>query len=212
MPETLLGDLVKRSRVFLEGREVLYEKPDFPASGIEIHYDVEDDPTQDFIYLHGVVVAEEGRAVEYKGFFADAQSKEREVASQILDFFKSKPDVPIYFYSSKEKTVMKQLLEKYPELDRDVFDDIFGETGRGIDLFRWIEQHSDWPLTSYGLKSICKHLGFAWSAEDAGGANSIIWMNEYLAGDASMKRKILEYNEQDCLATLALKNYLIRQG
>ena len=47
-------------------------------------------------------------------------------------------------------------------------------------------------------------------AEDAGGAASIVWMNEYLDGNTNMKKKILRYNEDDCRATYFLKNTLIK--
>lgn len=41
------------------------------------------------------------------------------------------------------------------------------------------------------------------------GAVSIVWMNAYLADDKTMKDKILQYNEDDCMATLFLKNKLM---
>jgi uncharacterized protein len=70
-------------------------------------------------------------------------------------------------------------------------------------------ENTDWPLSSYGLKPIAKLTGFSWSAEDAGGANSIAWYYNYLAGDDAQMQKILTYNEEDCKATAHIKEWFV---
>ena len=98
-------------------------------------------------------------------------------------------------------------MEKY-ELDGNIYDLVFGSGGSAIDMYQWIVENTDWPLTSYGLKPICKYTSFKWSADDAGGANSIAWYYEYLDGDNTMMEKILTYNKEDCMATAHLKQWL----
>ncbi|MCK5592136.1 MAG: ribonuclease H-like domain-containing protein, partial [Candidatus Pacebacteria bacterium] len=83
-----------------------------------------------------------------------------------------------------------------------------GPGGTAIDLYDWVVANTDWPLTSYGLKPICKYTGFQWSAEDAGGANSISWFSDYTDGKDEMMEKILTYNKEDCMATAHLKTWL----
>ena len=90
-----------------------------------------------------------------------------------------------------------------------MFENIFGENGTSIDLLKIINDKTDWPLTSYSLKDICRYLGFQWEAADAGGAASIVWMNDYLNGQKELKEKILQYNKDDCVATYYLKSKLI---
>lgn len=209
MPSELVDDLIRRAQIFFSGKESIRVKPSFPESDIEIHYDVEDDPTQDFVYLHGFLIVRRGFEPEYEAFFADSKDQEETVTQEVWKFLEGHRNTPIYYYSAKEPSTLKHLADKYPSVDRTLVEEIFGEDRMSCDLYRWIEEFTDWPLTSYGLKSICKHLGFNWSAEDAGGANSVVWINEYLKGQSEKKNKILEYNEEDCRATLFLKQKLM---
>ena len=181
----------------------------FPETHLEIHFDIEDDPTQDFVYLHGALLVEKGKEPEYIAFFADRRENEKLITEQLFAFFDKYPDTPIYHYGDYEKTTIKRLISKH-KLDTHIYDRLFTENGTAIDLCSLIATHTDWPLTSYGLKAICKFLGFQWDANDAGGATSIVWINEYLNGNMSMKEKILRYNEDDCRATYFLKNALIK--
>ncbi len=97
-----------------------------------------------------------------------------------------------------------RLQEKY-KLPEEPFEIL---KRNAVDMYKVITDYTDWPLTSYGLKSICKFIGFKWSSEDAGGANSIEWFSKFLQGDKKMLEKILKYNEEDCRATNYLKDYL----
>jgi len=209
MPSDLPVKAIERARIYIGGKPVIYQAMDFPDAEVELHFDIEDDPTQDFVYLHGVLLVEKGKEPEYHAFFADRFEDEKLITQQLFDFFDKYPNAPIYHYSDYEKTSLKRLISKHG-LDESVYERLFGEAGTAIDLYKFISKQTDWPLTSYGIKAICKYLGFKWDASDAGGAASIVWMNEYLAGKASMKEKILRYNEDDCQATYFLKNELIK--
>ncbi len=209
IPEDLPRKSILRAQIHLSGKPVIYQKIVFPDSAKEIHFDIEDDPTQDFVYLYGALLVEKGKTPEYHSFFAKSRDDERDITQQLFDFFDKHQDATIYHYSDYEKTTLKRLINKH-QLDPAVYDRLFGENGTAIDLYKLISKYTDWPLTSYGIKAICKFLGFKWDAADAGGAASIVWMNEYLAGNTSMKEKILRYNEDDCQATYFLKNELIK--
>ena len=206
MPNNLIKKAVERARLRIENKHILHEKIEFPDTPVEIHYDIEDDPTQDFVYLHGIALVEKGKEAEYIAFFADDFADEKKITIELLDFFRKYKDAPVYHY---EKTTLKRLLTKYNIDGWDVFENIFGENGTSIDLMKVINNKTDWPLTSYSLKDICRYLGFQWDAEDAGGAASIVWMNDYLNGQKELKDKILQYNKDDCVATYYLKSKLI---
>ncbi len=206
---TKLDDAIRRAKVMIAKKPQFYLMPKFPERNIELHYDVEDDPTQDFVYLHGFWIVERGKDPYYKAFFADSISEEGAITKELFEFLNTNHDASLFHYSSHEISILKHLARRYPEVDSSIIEHHFGEDGSAIDLYHWVEGNSDWPLTSYGLKAICKYLGFKWSADDAGGANSIVWMNAFLRGDATQKQKILKYNEDDCRATHFLKNRLI---
>ena len=72
-----------------------------------------------------------------------------------------------------------------------------------IDLyFDVIKRATEWPLYSQSIKAIAKHLGFQWRDTTPSGAASIEWYNRWIeTGDQAIKQRILDYNEDDCLAT-----------
>jgi predicted RecB family nuclease len=66
-----------------------------------------------------------------------------------------------------------------------------------------------WPTTSLSLKELAKFLGFKWRDTDPSGAGSIQWFHEWVeTGDDSIRRRILEYNEDDCRAMRVLVDAL----
>jgi predicted RecB family nuclease len=218
MRDELVKSLVTRAGLYVqekaEGNNEVYiirKTPDFPQTKKEIHYDIEDDPMNEFVYMHGFWIIEEGKEPYYHAIVATRDKTEEEITKELWAFFASNEGVPIYHYSGHEKHTCKKLMDKY-HLDPEVYDAVFGRGGTAIDLYDWIVANTDWPLTSYGLKPICKYTGFAWSAEDAGGANSISWFAEYMDGKDEMMEKILTYNKEDCMATAHLKEWLIENA
>lgn len=89
-----------------------------------------------------------------------------------------------------------EVLAKYESREFDLYHDL-------------VVAYSDWPTYSYGIKQIAKQIGFKWRDADPSGANSIAWYNEYLANpsNAAALTRILQYNEDDCRAMVALKDY-----
>jgi predicted RecB family nuclease len=65
------------------------------------------------------------------------------------------------------------------------------------------------PLYFYSLKDVGKYLGYTWDDPEAGGAESIIWYNNWLdkKDEAALKR-IIKYNEDDVRATMIIKEWL----
>jgi predicted RecB family nuclease len=72
-----------------------------------------------------------------------------------------------------------------------------------IDLyFDVIKKATEWPLYNQSIKAIAKYLGFQWRDATPSGAASIEWYNRWIeTGDPAIKQRILDYNEDDCLAT-----------
>jgi len=61
--------------------------------------------------------------------------------------------------------------------------------------------NTEWPTRSVGNKALAKHRGFRWRDADASGAASIAWFHEWQrTRDPAVRRRILEYNEDDCRA------------
>jgi predicted RecB family nuclease len=59
------------------------------------------------------------------------------------------------------------------------------------------------------MKTLAKYLGFSWRDTDPSGAASIEWFNQWIeTGDRTVKRRILDYNEDDCRAMQVLVDSL----
>ena len=59
---------------------------------------------------------------------------------------------------------------------------------------------------------MARYTGFQWQAEDAGGAASVVWYNDWIEkGDKKILQKILDYNKDDVVATLIVKDWLEKQ-
>jgi predicted RecB family nuclease len=81
-----------------------------------------------------------------------------------------------------------------------------------IDLFGSVRDHF---LCSRGkgLKTIAPVAGFHWRDPEASGENSMRWYRDAVgmdgaAPDAAQRRRLLEYNEDDVRATLALRHWM----
>ena len=70
------------------------------------------------------------------------------------------------------------------------------------------------PCYGRGLKDIAKCLGFAWRQEDVNALTSMVLYLQYVrfgkAADSN-RQKILDYNEDDCLATMHVFDWLLGQ-
>jgi len=69
------------------------------------------------------------------------------------------------------------------------------------------------PTLAYGLKPVSKFVGFEYSDEDPGGAQSIAWFEEYQqdpAKNAASRERILTYNREDCEATKLVHEWLAK--
>ncbi|MFH1738492.1 MAG: ribonuclease H-like domain-containing protein, partial [bacterium] len=53
--------------------------------------------------------------------------------------------------------------------------------------------------------TLAYYLGFNWRDTSPSGANSIEWYHRWIeSGDPSIRQRILDYNEDDCVATRVL--------
>ncbi|RMH35764.1 MAG: TM0106 family RecB-like putative nuclease [Nitrospirae bacterium] len=207
--EQSLRRMKQRAQVFLQGRPWIRPGYTFPDVEREIYFDIEDDPTQALTYLFGLLIVERGMPPQFKYFLARKPDEEERTVRAFWDFLNTTSDAVYYVYSHKERTTLKHLMERYA-LDPQIFE---AYVAREFDLYsRLVVEHSDWPTFSYSIKHIAKCIGFTWRDPDPSGANSIAWYNQYLANpsDERLLRRILEYNEDDCRAMLAIKEYFVR--
>ncbi|MFA5196840.1 MAG: TM0106 family RecB-like putative nuclease [Patescibacteria group bacterium] len=211
--EKTLAKIMVRADILANDKgPVVYDNITFPEVTYELFFDIEDDPTQDFVYLHGVY---ERNNETVKERFLDFTAKEctpkgeKEAWAGFWDYIHSLPqkDYAVYYYSPHEKTVYKKMQKLYPDVVSKEEVDDFYDSPNVIDLYQIVLKSTDWPLSSYGIKAIAVYLGFSWRDKDPSGANSIEWFNNYLkTKDKKDLQRILDYNEDDCKATMVVKD------
>ena len=214
LAETRLSKFLRRATILQKTKKpVAYEPIVFPKTSYELFFDIEDDPTQEFVYMHGVYERHNGKT-KYIHFTATELSDTAEKKAW-ADFWKyiaslPKDDFSVYYYSPHEKTTYKKLQKQYPDVISIEEVENFFNDPNVIDLYNdIILKNTDWPLGSYSLKAIATYLGFEWRDESPSGALSIEWFNQYLeTGDEEILKRILEYNEDDCKATMVMKDGL----
>ena len=199
-----------QARVLISKEPIILRKNEFPKVKNEIYFDIESDPTRGIDYLLGVLVKTNAKAT-YKYFLAggrDGGKEEEKIWREFLNFLEALDDFVIYHYSYYEKEVFDRLAKKYGislALESKFKD-------HTIDLHRVAVESMVLPLYFYSLKDIAKYLGFKWRAEDAGGAESVVWYGDWIdSGDKKILDKILAYNEDDVRATLFVKEWLEKQ-
>ncbi|MBI3955027.1 TM0106 family RecB-like putative nuclease, partial [Candidatus Gottesmanbacteria bacterium] len=213
LAETSLNTIKRRASIFSQTKKpVIYHPIPFPAVSKELFFDLEGDPTQGFIYLHGIYVRSD-HDEQYISFVAKdyTPKAEKEAWKKCISFIQSLPedDFCLYYYSHYEPTTYKLLQKQYTDVLSEKDIETLFDSKHAIDLYKVIRSNTDWPLYSYSLKEIAHFLNFNWRDKTPSGALSIQWFNEYLKDkDPDKLQRIIEYNEDDCKATMVVKDYL----
>lgn len=204
--EKTLLRLKERARVRLANQPHLRSGYSFPVVTKEIYFDIEDDPTQDFTYLYGLVERHATGASDFRYFLARHPNDEEQAVREFWQYLADNDDVVYYVYSAKERSSLRKLMQRY-DLETQIFEHYCEQE---YDLYTdLVVKYSDWPTYSYGIKQIAQIIGFRWRDADPSGANSIVWLNDYLADPTrtDVLQRILDYNEDDCYAMVAVKDY-----
>jgi predicted RecB family nuclease len=183
-----------------------------PVSERELHFDIEDDPMRDIVYLHGFVVREPKlNEPKFVSFVAEAPSPEAEkrAFAQSMNFFRENVDAKVYVYSTHERTKYRKLQQRYPNVaTADEIEALF-DPSRTVDLYALVKSSAEFPTWNKSLKTLAKFLGFQWRDSNPSGAASIEWFHRYVeTGDRAILDRILTYNDDDCRAMIVLLDAL----
>ena len=180
---------------------------ELPVTETEIFFDIEADPMRNLIYLHGFVERHgcDPATETFTYFYADGVGPEHEKSAfaGAIEWIKGHPGVTFYYYSKYERTEYRKLQQRYPDVcSAEEIEELF-TAPRSIDLYYDVVlKATEWPTYNHSIKTLAKHLGFAWRDTDPSGAASIEWFHRWVeSGDPTIKQRILDYNEDDCRAT-----------
>jgi hypothetical protein len=126
----------------------------------------------------------------------------------------------LYYYTSHEVTAFKALAERHagqPGVPTVTEVEEFFALKEVIDLHKVLSTELVWPTASIRLKEVAKWVRFSWRDSDPGGGNSLAWYDAAVDHpDESVREdnrvRLLEYNEDDVTAQVALRDWLSRLG
>jgi uncharacterized protein len=201
------------ARALAVGKHIRIGDVSFPTRKTEIFLDLEGTGQQlgegDLIaidYLIGVLVREGGKE-KYIPFLAKGLDKEGQMFSEFLAWLRKQKDYIIYHWHRYEKTHLEKLCERHGVGG--------GIRSRLLDNLR--DLHKDatsafaFPTYGYGLKEVANYMGFQWRHEDVDAMESIVFYLRYLDDPKENRgrlQKVIEYNEDDCRATMVVKDWL----
>jgi predicted RecB family nuclease len=156
---------------------------------------------------------EEGEAKVFAEFWAYLIAQEAKATANRWGF-------RAYHYTEHETRYFRHLAIKHagkpgvPTLDAL---NAFLDSNKWVDLHKIVSTEIVWPTENHQLKTLARYIGFDWRDEAPGGANSMAWFAQATESPdeevrEAAQRRILEYNEDDVLATLALRDWLDRPG
>ncbi len=193
-----------------KARPYLRKVVDLPPHASEVFFDIEVDPLRDHTYLHGFIERhnQDNSTEQYVAFFAEKPTQESEhtAFAQAIEYLQQHAHSKVYYYSKYERTMYRKLQTKYPEVcSAEDIETLFSQE-RAIDLyFDVVLKATEWPTRDYSIKSLAKYLGFLWRDTHPSGAASIEWFHRLVeSNDQVIRQRILDYNEDDCIATRVL--------
>lgn len=179
---------------------------DLPRPARELHLDLEADPSIPLTYLHGILERRIGADDRFVHFFADGPDGERDAFAAAMSYLTEDPLAVIYHYSAFEPIAYRALQRRHPSVCSPGDIEALFARDRAVDLLLHVVMpDTEWPTRNVSIKTLAKSLGFRWRDAEAGGAASIAWFADYQeTGDPAVRRRIVEYNHDDVIASAVL--------
>ncbi len=193
-----------------------FQKLPVPDDG-DVFFDFEGhpfwSPQHDLFFLAGLYRQDDDGTWRYEARWAHDLSQQRTMIAGLVAFFaerrRSFPGMHVYHYNHTERSSLERLVtgtESEGSLTSLV------ETGLFVDLFDVVRNAVRVGAESYGLKSLEPVAGFVRRGGIEKGAGAIVEYEAFMkTGDAVLLDEIARYNEDDVMATKALRDWLIEQ-
>jgi predicted RecB family nuclease len=185
-----------------------------PSAG-DVMFDFEGDPfwtaARGLMFLVGLLVRD-GDGWRYEAFWAHDLDQEKIAVERLVDFLTAQlerfPDMHVYHYSAAEPSEVKRLMAAHATREADVDDLLRREVF--VDLLTVTKQALRAGVRSYSLKKTELLAGFVRTADMGTGSDAVLGYENWRAsGDQGELDRIAAYNEEDCLATAVLRDWLL---
>lgn len=201
-------DYMAHAKALLYNKHIRKRTPHIlPKKKVEMFIDLEDNGN--IIYLIGVLIRE-NENIKYKYFLEANYNGECGMLEEFITFVKKYDDYVIYHYGDYDNTQLNKMTMKYNKSDDDkkiiLSDDIL------FNMFRIIQYTVAFPIDSLALKSMSKWLEFKRCFKDMDWRIAQSKYHEYINTNNETEKeklliKICGYNEDDCRALMAVKDW-----
>ena len=193
-----------------------FEQLPRPSSG-DVIFDIEGDPfwepAQGLHFLFGILVRD-GGGWQYRPMWAHDRAGELRMFEDFVDFVHARlatdPAMHVYHYGTYENAALKQLMGAYATHE-DAVDELL-RRGVLVNLHTVVRQGLRAGVESYSLKEVESLVPYLRQADVRSGMGAVLayegWMT---AREDAALASIADYNEDDCRATLALRDWLVAQ-
>jgi len=198
-----------------------------PAHAGDLFFDFEGDPMHPggLEYLCGVLwqVAsneEEGEPVpgrphlRFRAFWAHDRVQEKHAFAELMAFLMARltrsPGAHLYHYAPYEKTALRRLASMHATAETAV-DELL-RTNRMVDLYRVVREGVRVGEPGYSIKNLERFYMPARATAVASGSDSLVIYDRFReTGESSLLNDLRDYNRDDCLSTLLLRDWLIER-
>ena len=188
-----------------------------PASANDVFFDMEGFPyfpeKGGLEYLFGNTL----RSGEFVSFFAHDRKQEKQAFIEFMQFLTkrlaSDKTAHVYHYASYEVTALNRLAARHGSLEKEVAELV--SSGRMVDLYKVVKGSIMVSQPSYSIKKLEAFYEFDRKSKVLDAGSSIDEYDYYrqqveLGEDGAEEtlKQITDYNEDDCVSTMALYNWL----
>jgi len=207
---------VKQAQAYISGvpysisdKNNSYDLLEKTRSGFYI-FDIESNPDEKHDFLYGFLKIKNLITTKNDLIYEpilNLKNNKGESYKQIIEVLLSHKEWPVLHYGETEKIAIIHIAKNL----NFSFDEIDLLTSRFIDLHSLIRKSWILPLKNYGLKTVSNWLGFEWALKNVSGSKALYWWIQYqITKNEIFLKKIIQYNKDDCFATLQIAEYLIK--
>ena len=173
-------------------------------------FDIESNPDEKHDFLYGIIKTNslfEKIEDDFYEPILNLKKGNKESYKKIMGKIFSTKDWPILHYGETEKIAIIYIAK---ELNYN-FKEIELLKSRFIDLHNLIRKTWILPLKNYSLKTVANWIGFEWKQNQVSGSKALYWWIQYqITKNDLFLKKIIKYNRDDCIATLYIAKWLIK--
>lgn len=220
-----LEDAITRAQMSIAGERIRATGapiPDVPSAAVEVDFDLEWD-AEGRLYLWGLLVTDgNGHRLEsvysWDSMDEDGEADLASVAIARLVSLREEAESSgqsfrVFHYSHPEISMVRSLIRRGgppPWPSEEWWEEFTSECF--VDLLP-IVKAGFIGLRGLGLKEVAQAAGFEWQDDDPGGEQSLDWIEEARHAtdpDAreAARRRLLDYNTDDVMATVAVRRWL----